>query len=94
METIDRIYWTRAGTAVVAAAVASSAFALSGDGETGVMIAILFYLASYYFTKRVLKIEVDPTAKITPNTLMFQGIGTYVILFLFTWLLLSNLLFV
>lgn len=94
MEAVDRIYWTRAGTAVVAAVVASSVFALSGNGETGVTVAMLFYLVSYYFAKHVLKIKVDPKAKITPNTLMFQGIGTYVILFLFLWLLLLNIVFI
>lgn len=94
METVDRIYWTRAATAIVGAVTAAFVFSLTGDGQTGVIVGVFFYLISFYFVKYVLKIEGDPEGKVTPNTLLTQGIGTYIILFLFFWILLTNLLFI
>jgi zinc transporter ZupT len=50
----------------------------------GAYIAILVYFLSYYFAKYSLLKGMDPKNK---NKLITQGIGSYIMMFLFVWIL-------
>ena len=90
MEDIDKIYWIRAAMALVAGFLSAFAYIFYSPSE-GISIGILFYLVSYYLV-RFLGIREDAEKKITMKTIFINGLGTYIILWLFTWILLINLL--
>lgn len=50
----------------------------------GLYIAILFYIVSYYFARNV---WVKGIAHKDRNKLITQGIGSYVMMFLFVWII-------
>ncbi len=92
MDEKDKIYWIRAAVAFLAGMLSPTLSTLSGtDGLTGTLMGIAMYLASYYVVKYGLKISVDEKKKITANTILFNGIGTYVLIWIFTWTLILNL---
>lgn len=96
MEREDRIYWLRVLLALVAGVV-SAVFMTpemleNASGTVGISIGVFFYLLSYYGVKYGLKIDPESSPDITANTLLLTGVGSYVLTFLFTWVLLSNLL--
>lgn len=106
LNALDKIYWSRAGLGVVGGALAelltgckfelSTSGAYSGacvggaspDYSTGVLIGLFLFLASYYFFRATLgkNLGKDEQRKIYTS-----GIGSYAMLFLFTWILLFSL---
>jgi hypothetical protein len=91
MEDQDKIYWIRVSAAIVAGFLSAAAYIFNLLEDRGFLIGILFYLISYYVSRYFLGIKVDKEKNITPRTLFFNGIGTYIILWLFLWILLINL---
>ncbi len=92
MDDKDKIYWTRAAIALLAGILSPIIYYVSGsDGLTGILMGIAMYLASYYIVKYGFRISVDEKKKITANTIMFNGIGTYILIWIFTWTLILNL---
>ncbi|MDA4111862.1 MAG: hypothetical protein OK439_04945 [Thaumarchaeota archaeon] len=53
----------------------------------GIYIAIIIFLASYYFAKYSVLKGIAPKDK---NRLITQGIGTYIMMFIFTWILFNT----
>jgi len=89
--SFDKLYWTRIGMGVLGGYVADQLFSLQGGatGEwNGLTIAIAVYLASFYVGKYVL-LRGLPQDK--QSKLYTTGIGGYVMLFIFTWILLFTL---
>ncbi|MDV3244031.1 MAG: hypothetical protein LYZ66_02500 [Nitrososphaerales archaeon] len=86
----DKLYWLRIGCGVLAGVVAYYVFQLPGlDYRDGILVGLFVYLLTYYVARYgwYRKIEAD---KLTQ--LYSTGIGGYVMLFLFTWMLLLTLL--
>jgi hypothetical protein len=53
----------------------------------GIYIAIVIYFVSYYFAKYTILKGIAPKDK---NRLFTQGIGTYIMMFIFTWILFNT----
>jgi len=53
----------------------------------GIYVAILIYFVSYYFAKYTILKGIAPKDK---NRLLTQGVGTYIMMFIFTWILFNT----
>ncbi len=53
----------------------------------GIYVGLLIYIASYYFAKNSWVKGINPKDK---NKLITQGIGSYIMMFLFAWILFST----
>ena len=85
----DKLYWTRVGWGVLFGALVfylQSAYKL--DTPTGITLGILGYLVSYYLARFAWFRKVDQT---NASKIYTTGIGAYVMMFVFTWLLLFTL---
>ncbi|NIN52693.1 MAG: hypothetical protein GTN80_05960 [Nitrososphaeria archaeon] len=94
MEKKDKIYWLRAFIAFIAGAMCAFLGFHGEIGGRGIPVGVALYLVTYFFVRYSLKIDVDPEQGITANTLLFSGLGTYILVWLFTWILLLNLFLV
>jgi hypothetical protein len=82
----DKLYWLRVGLGVLAGVLAEFVFGV--DYSNGLLLGIIFYLASYYLARYLWFKEL---AKDYIGKMYSTGIGGYVFLFLFTWILLFTL---
>ncbi|HLQ21070.1 MAG TPA: hypothetical protein VK127_02055 [Nitrososphaerales archaeon] len=86
---LNKLYWTRISLGVIAAFAAEGVFRiLGGDYTDGLLVGILVYLASYYLARYTWfrNVEREKVSKVYST-----GIGGYVMLFLFVWILLFTL---
>ncbi len=103
---LDKIYWFRAGLGAVGGTLAelltgckvllSAKGAYTGacvggaapDYSTGVLVGLFLFLASYYFLRATVgkKLGKDEQRKVYTT-----GIGSYALLFIFSWTLLFTL---
>jgi hypothetical protein len=82
----DKIFWLRAGLGATAGVISELLFGT--DFESGVLLAVIVYLASYYLVRRVW----GPQFKADEMTKMYTaGVGSYALLFLFLYILLFTL---
>ena len=82
----DRIFWLRSGLGVVTGATAQLLF--DTDYQTGILLAILVYVLSYYFVRRFFAPRLKPEEQ---NKMYTAGLGSYILLFLFFWIFLFTL---
>jgi len=86
----DKLYWLRVGCAVAAGVLAEVLLRFPGfDWSIGITVGLLIYLLTYYLAKYVWYRKIEPSKL---GKLYSTGIGSYVMLFLFTWMLLTTLL--
>ncbi|MDA4114053.1 MAG: hypothetical protein OK474_08410 [Thaumarchaeota archaeon] len=79
----DKIFWLRAGLGAIAGVACDLFFGT--DFESGVLLAVVIYLASYYLVRRVW----GPQFKPDELTKMYTaGIGSFVLLFIFMYIFL------
>jgi hypothetical protein len=84
--SFDKLYWSRIGFAVIAGILAE---VLTGsDWTSGVSIGILFYLISYYVARFMWYRGMGREGQ---GKLYSTGIGGFIMIFLFTWMLLFTL---
>jgi len=55
----------------------------------GILLAVGIYLASYYFARYGIHLNVQPQER---NKLATAGLGSYIMLFLFSWILYNTYL--
>lgn len=90
--SFGRLYWLRLACGVLAGAASFEFFSQPpisfANTSNGILIGILGYLVTYYVARYVFyrKIQSELLTK-----LYTTGIGGYVMLFIFTWLLLFTL---
>lgn len=82
----DKIFWFRSGLGAVTGIAAQSLF--GPDYYNGVVLGLLIYLVSYYLARFVWGRNVTRQEMAKLYT---SGLGTFVMLFLFFWLLLFTL---
>ncbi len=82
----DKLFWFRSGLGAVTGVLAQ--FIFGSDYYNGVVLGLLVYLLSYYFARFVWGKNVT---KQEMAKLYTSGIGTFVMLYLFFWLLLFTL---
>jgi hypothetical protein len=89
---LGQLYWLRVGLAATAAIVATSlAFIVPAVATNlGILVAIILYISSYFIAKEFLQV---PLTKQERHKLMTQGLGSFVIFFLFVWILLTTIFF-
>jgi hypothetical protein len=81
--------WGRMGLGVIAGVLSgsmgfiSSPIGLNENAYYGAYLGVLFYFLSYYWAKYSVLKGIDPKNK---NKLITQGIGTFIMIFLFTWI--------
>jgi hypothetical protein len=87
----DVIYWTRAMMGVVAGLLSGLlGFLSSGlDAYRGVLLAIALYIVTYCLSRYVLAPNLP---KGQGHKHVTMGIGSYVMLFLFTWIIYNTLI--
>ncbi|MBS7643029.1 hypothetical protein KEJ26_00335 [Candidatus Bathyarchaeota archaeon] len=81
------VYWTRIGLAVLTTLIC---LGLQLSGVRGIILGVLMYIVSYYVIRFGLNVE--PEAVGGGNKLFTIGIGSYFLVWLFTWALLYTLL--
>ena len=87
----DKLYWFRIGLGVLAGLLANQIFSPSGapsaviDYFDGILFAMIIYFASFYVARYGWYRKIDKTDL---TKLYTTGIGGFVMVFLFTWILL------
>jgi len=81
--TFDKLYWLRAGFAAVGGLLA--ALLVGPDYFGGVSLGILMYLVSYYLP---LMTWYKGQPREVQGKVYTTGVGTFVLVFLFSWILL------
>jgi len=72
---------------LVTPATITSGFSANQNAYYGFYIAIIVFLASYYFAKYTILKGIAPKDK---NRLITQGIGSFIMMFIFTWILINT----
>ncbi len=90
-QKLGRMAWIRVGLGALAGLVSGLMGFLTLDPASpnhnayyGFYIAALVYVLSYYLAKYIILKGIDPKNK---NKLVTQGIGSYIMVFLFVWIL-------
>ena len=84
MKPLTIIYWTRVFLGIVAALICASLNILTAEMGffTGLTLAMLFYLLSYYIYKQFFIAKVEK-----PTKIFMTGIGAYFLTWIVTWVL-------
>ena len=83
---LDLLFWIRAGLGSLSGLIAGVLGFIGSNPQSvnGIIVALLFYVASYYLARYVLAIELPAGES---RKLFTTGVGSFVMLFLFTWIL-------
>ncbi|MGQ9780982.1 MAG: hypothetical protein ACUVQ8_01835 [Nitrososphaeria archaeon] len=83
----NKLFWTRAGLAVVAGLISGIMNFSDETAQFGVLLIVWVYLISYYIGKNL----IFGGKEVGTSTLITTGLGTYIMLSLFTWILYHTL---
>jgi len=83
----NKLFWTRVIFALLSGAVSGIMNFSNDTAVIGVAIIISFYIGSYF----VGEAYIFKGKTVSRNTLLFNGIGTYIMLSLFVWILFYTL---
>lgn len=93
---LNVLSWIRIGLGVLAGFLASAlGFVTIGTTLTsekpyyGLYVAAIIYIASYYIARQFILTNIDPKNK---NKLFTQGLFSYVMMFLFVWIVFNTLI--
>ncbi|HYB45525.1 MAG TPA: hypothetical protein VEC92_03275 [Nitrososphaerales archaeon] len=85
----DKLYWLRIVCGVAAGFFSEYIWKLPGaDWTFGITVCVGIYLLSYYAARYIWYRKLEPTKL---SKIYTTGIGSYVMLFIFTWILLATL---
>ena len=90
MSPLDKLFWLRV-TLGSGGGLLSSLLGFVGPNTqayNGVFVAIGLYLLSYYLVRYAARIPLAPDQRVK---LVTTGLGSFVILYLFTWILYNTL---
>ncbi len=101
---LDKIFWFRVGLGVVGGALSelltgckvilsgtaagTCVGGLAPDYSTGILVGLFIFLGSYYLLKLTIG---KKFAKADQGKIYTTGLGSYALLFIFTWVLLYTL---
>jgi hypothetical protein len=93
-QRLSRLAWIRVGFGAAAGIIAGLLNFLTlqppivnPNAYYGIYIGILVYIGSYYYARYNLVKGINPKDK---NKLLTQGIGSYVIMFIFSWIMFNT----
>ena len=90
MNPTDKIFWLRAIFGIFTGLILGILTVyISFGGQNGALFAILMYITSYYVARIIVGAEIPPKDS---RKLFTTGIGSFILLFLFTWILVNTLL--
>jgi len=90
MKTTDKIFWLRVIFGITTGLILGMLSILTGfEGSSGAFFAILMYIASYYIARIKFAPELPPKDS---RKIVTTGLGSFIALFLFTWILVFTLL--
>lgn len=92
---LQLLAWVRVGMGAVAGMLAGiiqfgPPGAFNDNSYFNIYFAIFIYIGSYYFAKHVMAIPLPPKDK---NKFFTQGVGGFIMMFLFFWILYSTYCF-
>lgn len=82
LSVLDRIFWVRAGLAAVTGLTTDLVF--GGDYVSGLLFGVVVFMASYYLVRALWGSEIKPDQN---SKLYTTAIGSYIMIFLFFWIL-------
>jgi len=82
----DRIFWIRIGFGIMTGFLSELLF--YGDFLNGILLAIIVYFASFYLVRTLWGSKIKPEDQ---RKLYTAGLGSFVLQFLFFWILLFTL---
>lgn len=82
MAGFEKLYWTRFGFGIIGGFAAEKVF--GADYLDGISLLILFYLLTFYVARYLMYRKVAPE---NLSKLYTTGIGTYIMVFLWVWVL-------
>ncbi len=90
MNPIDLLFWIRSGLGGLSGLLAGLLGFVGPNPQSvnGIVVGLVFYVASYYLAKYVLEIKLPEGES---RKLVTTGLGTFAMLFLFTWILYNTL---
>jgi hypothetical protein len=86
INNFDKMFWIRAGLGVAVGAASDLIF--GSDYEGGILLAILVYIGTFYLFRGVWGAKIAPT---DTRKLVTAGMPSFILLFLFFWILLFTL---
>jgi hypothetical protein len=84
--SFDKLYWLRLGLAAVAGLIAAALVGL--DFTSGISLGIAMYLVSFYLARYT---WYRRTGSEFIGKIYTTGVGSFILVFLFTWMLLFTL---
>ncbi len=92
MDALDRVFWLRIGFAVIAGLLAGGLdfLTFNENAANGIGIGFLLYIVSYVVARSRYGRMIPPSDK---KKLLTNGIGGYIFMFLFIWILYNTIAF-
>lgn len=86
MSPLDLVFWLRAALGVIAGWLSGLLGFVSAnpDAARGAVLAVVVYTISYYVSRYLIKVNL-PRKQM--HKLITTGLGSFIMLFLFTWIL-------
>jgi hypothetical protein len=82
ISVLDRIFWLRAGLAALTGLVVDYLF--GKDYTSGLLLGAIVFMGSYYLVRLIWGKKIKPEQS---SKLITTAIGTYIMIFLFVWIL-------
>ncbi len=93
METLDKVFWLRVGFAIIAGLTTGIVgfISFNENAINGIGVGMIFYILSYILASALYKRKILASEK---SKLFTTGIGAYIFMFLFVWILYNTFIFV
>jgi hypothetical protein len=89
MKAIDKVFWIRAIMGIFTGlALSIMTLSIGFSGSDGFLFAFFMYILSYYIIRSNKSIKIPPKES---RKLITTGLGSFILLFLFTWILINTL---
>lgn len=90
MTPLDKLYWLRV-TAGVSSGVIATLFGFIGVNQPEAYRGVILALAVYALTSFVARYQIFKDLGVGLRKIYTHGLGSFIMLFLFTWILLNTL---
>ena len=92
MKQQDEVYWIRVALGIISGLLAGF-LGFDSDNSAAAAQGILIPIVVYLFTFYVLRLKFKDSA-MSPRQIFIKGIGSFIMLFLFSWILYNSLIVV
>ncbi|MEM1993982.1 MAG: hypothetical protein QXW32_00675 [Nitrososphaerales archaeon] len=92
MTPLDKLYWLRVA-AGVAAGILATLLGFIGVNQPEAYRGVILALAVYALTSYAARYQIFKNLGVSLRKIYTHGLGSFIMLFLFTWILLNTLFF-